>query len=695
MGLTLVLRAPSSLAPASRSQGEAFGHVVAIPDPFTSHVTVEMHPGGDLRSINMAWADRSEGFASFLELCADVFCLHVGICGSSAVSYSLYVDVAAAERQLAEDGFLRGEPFVSALICKLAPDATLPSVDAAEPTPAATPRTLRTAWTLPLRPAQRTSVDWLHGVESAVRRGETLQHDANVPLTPSLAFDTLRGEITTAAGRTLERRYHGAALANDIGTGKTCCIVRLVAEEEELPITSDSGALRSPATVVVCPVGMQQHWIDECRKFAPQLRVVTLTSVREMKALTLRSLLAECDIVLTTPNWLRSKANVEATEELVCRALRLEPDRRLVRKSVGPASRALSLWTHERCDAQPPALGVVTFRRCVVDEAHDVLGGSAARRERLRACRSVRADVWIGLTATPNVSDASALQEWATLLLEEEDGALHPCLARRMEASLIQQFAAPSQPPARRRVHRIALPPLERAVYETCASEVAENDATRLVQLCSSAGAYFHDRTHSVEGVFDTLVAVRQECMAEMLMAPAVDERRVAEVEAELCHLAEAAAAHPPEALRSRGSKIDAAAALVRSISPSKAVVVAAWKPLLLSAKEALLAAGVVSELLEGPTLRRAAVLRRFREGETAALLLLTHGGFEGHDLGAASHVVFLHAFAESTDEALRIEHQVLGRVQRDEGAAAVLHHLLAADTAEERLWRAQHAGVE
>ena len=57
-----------------------------------------------------------------------------------------------------------------------------------------------------------------------------------------------------------------------------------------------------------------------------------------------------------------------------------------------------------------------------MDEAYDVLGPSAARRERFHACRAVRARTRFGLTATPNVSDSSALQEWASLLLDDEKG---------------------------------------------------------------------------------------------------------------------------------------------------------------------------------------------------------------------------------------------------------------------------------
>lgn len=749
----LVLHAPSLSTPTPRTTVEQVGTVVGIADPFTSHVTVRMQPGGETRSVHMAWADRPEGFASFLELC-DAFCLHVGVCAQSVVSYSLYANVDEAERQFAERGFVRGEPFVASLLQTFVPDATLPKEQPSE-APSAAERPLRIEWALPLRPAQRGSVDWLHEVEAAVDAGEQLVYSPSVPVTPMLAYSVRGQHLHRPTDERAGVPYRGAVLANEVGSGKTCCVLRLVAEEA--PWRSPPvDALCSPATIVVCPVGMQQHWRDEARKFAPHMRVLTLTSLREMKAHTLQDLVAGCDLVLTTSTWIRSKPNTEATDALVGDALGLEPDRRTVRKSVVPASRALRTQSAERRAAHPPVLGLVTFRRCVVDEAHDVLGPSSARRERLRACRAVRAAVWFGLTATPNVSDAAALHEWAGLVLDADEEATPPCLAQRMESQLIRSFSAGRRTPPQRTVHRVVLSALERALLETHAC----SDTTRTVQLCSSTGAHFHDRVHSVEDVAQLLRAAQDEALAELSAGGEAHKGEVSEriaaigrqkrfvdrmftqlstaaAECPVCleasggggasggeawvalgcgHVLCAACAErlgggfacpvcreavqrtlrvavgaPADMLRSRGSKLEAAAALLGRLAPARALVVAAWKPLLLSVKEALHEAGVAAELLEGPTTRRGAILRRFREGDTAALLLLCHGGFEGHDLSAATHVVFMHTLTEPTDEALRIEHQVLGRVQRDDAADVHVHHLVAADTEEERLWLAQH----
>ena len=771
----LLLRTRSASTATAMTAVEHVGEVVGIPDPFSPHVTVRVHPGGEERAVHVAWADRPEGFACFLRLCGAAFRLHVGICAQTAVSYSLYVNEAEAERQHAGQGFLDGEPFVVAAMQTFLSDAVLPKAtslplpdeepvphpeDAAHCSSSSSFLPPKVAWTLPLRPSQRASVDWMHSVERGVLSGSArLVYPLTLPLSPSLAFDpragaVVRAEEGSSALSSSSSPFRGAVLANDVGSGKTCCALRMVVESmpkpppppPNAPPSSSSlpplpgplaGALESGATVVVCPVGMQQHWRDEARKFAPGLRVSLLTCTREAKSISLRTLVEGCDLLVTTPAWIRSKPNTDATDALVGEALRLEVDRRVVRKSVAPASRALARVDPARLEAAFPALGLVAFRRCVVDEAHDVLGPSSARRERFRACRAVRARTWFGLTATPNVSDSSALQEWASVLLDDSDPSDaaqggNPCLARELERRLIRSFSRPdlllsssssspppSLPPT---VHRVPLSALERALLEAHSDGA---DPARTVQLCTHAGAHFHERSHTVEDAAHALLVELDEQIADVeaaegrgesgggasmevdeeeaavasplpaLLPPLLPDRlqgmraRRERVRHALAEAGGRGGGEASSARSSRGAKLRAAAELVRSLSPDKCIVVASWKPMLLAARDEMHDASVSAELLEGPSARRGAVLRRFREGGTSALLLSSHGGFEGHDLSAASHVVFLHAPSEPEDEARRIEHQVMGRVNRDEGKAeggAAVHYLVAEGTKEEEM---------
>lgn len=752
-----VLRTSALSTATPRTIVEYIGEVTAIPNPFTPYVTVRLHAGDEERAVHLPWSDRPEGLGLFLSLSSDTFRLHAGICAQSVVALILYVNTRELERQFFEHGAVAGEPFVAALLHKFLPDASLPKTDPPlEHDSMPHPRALRVEWTLPLRAAQRASVDWLHAVEREILEQGRLAYPTCVPLTPRLNYDMRASLIVRQDHGESEARFRGCVLANDTGSGKTCCCMRLLAEQGDVPVqAAHADILFSNATVVICPVGMQNHWRDEARKFAPGLRVVMLTSAREVKVSNLQTLIDGCDLVITTPTWIRSKTNTELTDTLVGAALDLEPDKRLVRKSFASAARTLRRKADGGLQAHPAALGVVTFRRCIIDEAHDVLGASSAKRERLRACRCVNALAWLGLTATPNIADATALQEWMGLLLDADEGdTAHPCLSQQVERLLIRSFTNEGVVDTQHRevtrtVHRIVLSAFERALLELHADA---SDITRTVQLCSSTGAHFHNRVHSVEDVVQTLRAAQEEeCIEGDEHAVAYAHRQNAFLERMFTHLSapamecpvcfrsgvgpstpwvalgcghvfcdacharlapsngasacptcrepierafRVAVAPPSEMLRSRGAKLDAAAELLKSVAPAKALVVATWKPLLLSLKEVLQESGTAAEILEGPATRRAAVVRRFREAVApSALLLLSHGGFEGHDLTEASHIVFMHALTDSS-EALRIEHQVLGRVLREDtadAAAVHVHHLIAADTDEERLWNRQH----
>lgn len=535
LGWHLVLRVPSSMARTHRQGAEETCVIVGVPDPFSSHCEVVMVPGNERRSIHVPWADRPEAFASLLAHCADTTRIYATVGGGVVSSYSLYVHAQQAERQWEDEGCLRGEPFVAAALQRFVPECVLPTrvqlADEIDGLPVMPVRPLRCTWSLPLKDAQRVSVDWLQMVERAVALSTNqMCYDSCIRLSDTIGYDPgLSALRTTHDTESSLVRYRGCVLANDVGTGKTCCVLRLIAEEAPLDGASprydplyqgEKDGLTSAATVVVCPLGVQQHWRDEAAKFAPDLRVVVVSSVREMRAVTLQTLL-ECDLVLTTASWLRSRQNTEATDELVARAIGLggsdaTTSSRLVRKSVLPAARAI--LRRGTADQSPAALTLVRFRRCVVDEAHDVLGPSAAQRERLRACRLLRAGVWIGLTATPNVASAAGLQEWNGLLLScgPDDACLqHPCLSETVARRLIRSFAtAPRN--AYHVLHRVSLSALERGLLESYHGAL---DVARTVQVCSSAAAHVAGRrgAQSVSSVFDSLATARSDRLAELV----------------------------------------------------------------------------------------------------------------------------------------------------------------------------------
>jgi superfamily II DNA or RNA helicase len=97
----------------------------------------------------------------------------------------------------------------------------------------------------------------------------------------------------------LERMGIGGCLADDMGLGKTIQVLAMLVRRQQ--VLRDSGLAHRPSLVVV-PKSLVFNWLDEARKFAPQLRVVNHTGNTREEA---SSNLAEHDIVLTTYGTLR------------------------------------------------------------------------------------------------------------------------------------------------------------------------------------------------------------------------------------------------------------------------------------------------------------------------------------------------------------------------------------------------------
>ncbi|WP_375411016.1 SNF2-related protein [uncultured Bradyrhizobium sp.] len=82
----------------------------------------------------------------------------------------------------------------------------------------------------------------------------------------------------------------GGVLADDMGLGKTVQILALLALEKS------RGNLISPA-LVVAPTSLMSNWVNEARKFAPDLKVLLLHGADRKQSFTR---IAEHDLILTT-----------------------------------------------------------------------------------------------------------------------------------------------------------------------------------------------------------------------------------------------------------------------------------------------------------------------------------------------------------------------------------------------------------
>ncbi len=93
----------------------------------------------------------------------------------------------------------------------------------------------------------------------------------------------------------LRKYYLNGVLADDMGLGKTLCILTLLQYAKEHP-----DAAKPDPSLVVCPTSCAENWLDEARKFTPELRVVRYIGPDRERILD-----APPDVLVTTYETLR------------------------------------------------------------------------------------------------------------------------------------------------------------------------------------------------------------------------------------------------------------------------------------------------------------------------------------------------------------------------------------------------------
>ena len=85
----------------------------------------------------------------------------------------------------------------------------------------------------------------------------------------------------------------GGILADDMGLGKTLQALAMITRAKE------SGRLHAPV-VVVAPTSVVSNWVRECARFAPGLRVVSVTETHARRGVELAEAVAGADLVVTS-----------------------------------------------------------------------------------------------------------------------------------------------------------------------------------------------------------------------------------------------------------------------------------------------------------------------------------------------------------------------------------------------------------
>ncbi len=135
---------------------------------------------------------------------------------------------------------------------------------------------------------------WSPGAAQMLALGRSLAPDANrPPALPPVAFKaTLRPYQQDGLNwlEMLRESQFGGVLADDMGLGKTVQALAFIAREKA------AGRLDRPA-LLVAPTSVLPNWIAEARRFAPDLRVVSLRGADRHEQF---AHIANHDLVLTT-----------------------------------------------------------------------------------------------------------------------------------------------------------------------------------------------------------------------------------------------------------------------------------------------------------------------------------------------------------------------------------------------------------
>lgn len=380
----------------------------------------------------------------------------------------------------------------------------------------------------------------------------------------------------------------------------------------------ESGARPS---LVVCPTSVAGGWVREAARFTPGLRV-HLYHGAARGSLT-PEVLAEHDVFVTTYALLRR--DVEALEK-------------------------------------------IPFRAVVLDEAQNI---KSAESQAARAARRLRADLRLCLTGTPmenrlrelwslasfaNPGILGSVQTFERLYErpistdpssaagEELRALLRPFLLRRTKKEVL-----PELPPKTEMDRVVTLSREDRRIYDALAHTLRESVRRDIERRGLRA---------STLSVFTALTRLRQMACDPRLVDPRLSDRMSAKREAFLD--------------------------LVRELVQTgrRALVFSQFVALLTLWRVDLDAEGIAYEYLDGATVKRDEVVRRFQEGSAPLFLISLKAGGSGLNLTAADTVIHCDPWwnpaveDQATDRAYRI-----GQEQ-----AVTVVRLVARGTIEEKI---------
>jgi superfamily II DNA or RNA helicase len=381
----------------------------------------------------------------------------------------------------------------------------------------------------------------------------------------------------------------GGVLADDMGLGKTLQTLALLVRALE------AGDLDAAPVLVVAPTSVVSTWAREAARFAPGLRVVTVSETERKRGTTLRREVAGAHVVLTS-----------------YALFRIDED----------------AWT------------ALPWRGLVLDEAQFVKNHQARTYQ---CARRLAAPFKLALTGTPlenSVMDLWALMsivapglfpdpgrftEAYRIPIERDNDAERLATLRRRIRPLVRrrtkELVAAELPPKQEQVLEVVLNPRHEKLYQTH----LQRERIKILGLVD-------DMSKNRMTIFRSLTLLRQLALDPVLVDPAYADVRSSKADAFLDQLREVVA---------EGHRV---------------LVFSQFTRFLRSIRARLDAEGLGSVYLDGSTRDRDAVIEEFRTGAAPVFLISLKAGGFGLTLTEADYVFVLDPWWNPASEAQAVD---------------------------------------
>jgi len=380
--------------------------------------------------------------------------------------------------------------------------------------------------------------------------------------------------------------------------------------------------------LIVAPTSVVGNWAAECEKFAPGLSVSAISATASRRGTTLADAAADAHVVVTS-----------------YALFRLEFD----------------------------AYAGLDWAGLILDEAQQIKNPSS---QGYRCARMLDAPFTLVITGTP--LENNLLELWALVSL-----ACPGLLGARR--AFTEHFRTPIERERDidrlRTLQRRIRPFLLRRTKELVAAELPPKQEQELVLTLHPAHQKLYDRRlnrerQKVLGLVDDVGANRFEIFRSLTLLRQL--------------------ALSPELVdegTSSSAKLDALVDLLTEAAAEghRALVLSQFTRFLTRARDAVEAAGITSQYLDGSTANRTAVIDRFRTGDDPAFFVSLKAGGVGLNLVEADYVVLLDPWWNPAVEA-----QAIDRAHRiGQTRPVIVYRLIAKNTIEEKVMTLQKSKAQ